>query len=117
MYSVFSEVLRLIPPEGYQNQIRDTRKRAVSTEREQSLDRKKACATRNHMSDYDTRVGDIKCESNKSSITTHKTNTMISSTDASSYMTTPITHQEEIRSIPRSASDGMFWELDALLRF
>jgi hypothetical protein len=113
---MFSEALRLIPPEGYENQMREKRKRAVSTEREQSPDRKKSCSLGNQ-SDPDTRAGDVKREPNESSITTHETDAAMSSFDASSYVTSTITPRNEIRSPPRNAGAGMFWELDALLRF
>lgn len=115
MYSMFSEALRLIPPEGYQ--MRDKRKRAVSTEREQSPDRKKSCSTSNHLSDSDTRAVEIKRESHEPRTTTHETDATISAFDASSYRTSPITPRDDIRSIARNTGAGMFWELDALLRF
>lgn len=117
MYSMFSEVLSLIPPDGYQNPMTDTRKRTISTEREQSPDQK-SCSISNHISEPGTPVGDALCESIESSIMRHKTDATISFLDASSYMAPPITLREDIRSIPRSASAEMFFcELDALLRF
>lgn len=117
MYSMFSEALRLIPPEGYQ--MNDKRKRGVSTEREQSPDRKKNNSIDNHTFDSDTRVGDIKRESYESSITTtkHETDATLSAFDHSSYVTSVITPRDDIRSIARNTGAGMFWELDALLRF
>jgi hypothetical protein len=115
MYSMFSEALRLIPPEGYQ--ITDKRKRAVSTEREQSPDRKKSCSTGNHTSDSDTRARDIKRESHESSTTTHETDATRPAFDHSSYVTSSITPRDDIMTIARNTGAGMFWELDALLRF
>jgi hypothetical protein len=114
---MFSEALRLIPPEGYQ--MRDKRKRAVSTEREQSPERKKSCSTSNALSDRDIRAGDVKRESYESSITTttHETDATISALNHSSYVTSSITPRDDIMSIARNTSAGMFWELDALLRF
>ncbi|KAJ5432528.1 uncharacterized protein N7458_011684 [Penicillium daleae] len=111
MYSMFTEALRLIPPEGFQ--MNDTRKRAVSMEREQSPDRKKSCSVSNNSSDPDARASKVKRES---IITTIES--AISSYDTLSSIK-PTTPQDEIKSIaPRNAGAGIFFgELDALLRF
>lgn len=110
---MFSEALRLIPPEEFQTN--EKRKRDVSTEREQSPDRKRSCPTSNTPSNPDTRAGEIKEESDEANNTANETDgTRLSSeTESSMYRST----REEARPILRNAGAGMFWELDALLRF
>jgi hypothetical protein len=110
---MFTEALRLIPPEGFQ--MNDTRKRAISMEREQSPDRKKSCSISNNSSDPDARASNVKRES---SITTIESGTTISSYGTLSSIK-PTTPQDEIKSTgPRNAGAGIFFgELDALLRF
>jgi hypothetical protein len=113
---MFSEALRLLPPEGFH--MNDRRKRDISVEREQSPDRKKRRSTSNYPSDADTRAGDVKLEPQESDIMTHETEERASSSDAlSSFKAIP--PWEEPRSIhPKHAGAGLFFgELDALLRF
>ena len=115
MYSMFSEALSLIPPEGFQTN--EKRKRTVSPEREQSSDWKRSCPTTNNTpSNSDTRAGEIKDESDDVTITTNETDgTRLSSeTGSSMYQPTP---RGEVRPMFRNTGAGMFWELDALLRF
>lgn len=114
MYSMFSEALRLIPPEGFQ--ANEKRKRTVSPEREQCSDRKRSCPTTNAPSNSDTGAGEIKEESDEVTITKNETDgTRLSSeTESSMYQAAP---REEVRPIFRNTGAGMFWELDALLRF
>jgi hypothetical protein len=115
IYSMYSEALRLIPPEGFQAS--DKRKRDVSITREQSLDRKRSCSTTNHPFNSNTRAGDIQHESHESSITTRRIDATISSSDALSSIK-PTTPAEEIRPMPMNSGAGIiFSELDALLRF
>lgn len=114
MYSMFSEALRLIPPEGFQTN--EKRKRDVSAEREQSPDRKRSCPTSNTPSNPDARAGEIKEESDEANNTANETDgtRLASETGSPMYRSTP---REEARPVFRNAGARMFWELDALLRF
>lgn len=114
MYSMFSEALRLIPPEEFQTN--EKRKRTVSPEREQSSDRKRSCPTTNTLSNSDTRAGKIKEEPDEMTMTTNGTNGTRLSSETGSLMYQP-TPRGEARPIFRNTGAGMFWELDALLRF
>lgn len=115
VYSMFSEALRLLPPEG--NRPNDERKRAVSTERDQSSNRKRTCSISNNPLNLDPRAGEIKQESHESSFTAHETDGTILPSDVVPSMQAA-TPREEARSIPRNTGAGIFFgELDALLRF
>lgn len=116
MYSMFSETLRLIPPEGFQTN--EKQNQAVFPEREQSSDRKQSCPTTNTPSNSDTRAGEIKEEEpdEVTGITMNETDGTRLSPETGSSMYQP-TSQEEAKPIFRNTGSGMFWELDALLRF
>ncbi|KAJ5160535.1 uncharacterized protein N7482_007539 [Penicillium canariense] len=118
VYSMFSEMMRLIPPgengEGEENEAKNNRKRAVSTDDEHSPNRKKSCPANKHSSSRASQAPDIQ----------QTPNTMIHEaghrTSSSGVLPTskPSISAPTNRPLPGNNGTGIcFGELDGLLRF
>lgn len=115
MYSMFSEALRLFPPQS--SQTNNTSNRTATVEAEQSSNRKRSCSTdiTINPSNPDARVVDI---NHGLYSTIERIGDTLPSDALSSVKPNQNTVGEEISPIPRdSGAEVFFAELDALLRF